>query len=158
QEGAQKIWERYFAQLIGLARKKLQSTPRRVADEEDVALSAFDSFCRGAERGRFPRLDNRDDLWQLLIMITERKAYDLANHERRLKRGGGKVFAESLPVEGDSMAGDASGGPVADREPTPAFAAQAAEEFQRLLGLLGDATLQSVAVWKMEGYTTEEIA
>ena len=36
----------------------------RLADEEDVALSAFDSFCRGAEQGRFPRLDDRDDLWQ----------------------------------------------------------------------------------------------
>ena len=33
-----------------------------------------------------------------------------------------------------------------------------AEECRRLLELLGDATLRSVAVWKMEGYTNAEIA
>jgi hypothetical protein len=51
---AQKLWERYFARLVGLARKKLQGTRHLTADEEDVALSAFDSFCRGAAAGRFP--------------------------------------------------------------------------------------------------------
>ena len=41
---AQKLWERYFQRLVGLARKKLQGMPRRAADEEDIALSAFASF------------------------------------------------------------------------------------------------------------------
>ena len=68
--------------------------PRVAADEEDVALSAFDSFCRGAQRGRFPQLDDRDNLWRLLVVITSRKAVDLAQHEgppevrRRRARGG----------------------------------------------------------------------
>ena len=44
------------------------------------------------------------------------------------------------------------------QEPTPEFAAQVAEEFERLLDRLGDADLRTIAVWKMEGYTTEEIA
>jgi DNA-directed RNA polymerase specialized sigma24 family protein len=44
------------------------------------------------------------------------------------------------------------------REPTPDFAAQVAEEFQRLRGTLGDRELRSLAVRKMEGYTTNEIA
>ena len=51
---AQQLWQRYFQRLVGLARQKLRDVPRRVADEEDVALSAFDSFCRNAEQGRFP--------------------------------------------------------------------------------------------------------
>src|SRR5436309_4711052 len=89
---AQKLWESYFRRLVGLARKKLQGTPRRAADEEDVALSAFDSFCRGAEQGRFPRLTDRDDLWRLLVTITARKAYQLALHEGRRKRGGNAVL------------------------------------------------------------------
>src|SRR5436190_81378 len=46
---AQKLWEGYFQKMIGLARRKLQGLPRRAADEEDVALSAFNSFCLGAE-------------------------------------------------------------------------------------------------------------
>jgi hypothetical protein len=51
---AQKLWEGYFGRLVRLARGKLQGTPRRAADEEDVALSAFDSFCRGLSRAAFP--------------------------------------------------------------------------------------------------------
>src|SRR5207249_6675395 len=45
---AQPLWERYFGRLVGLARDRLRGAARRAADEEDVALSAFDSFCRGA--------------------------------------------------------------------------------------------------------------
>src|SRR5262245_44675075 len=64
---AQRLWEGYYRRMVGLARAKLRSVPRAAADEEDVALSAFDSFCQGAEGGRFPRLGDRDDLWQLLL-------------------------------------------------------------------------------------------
>src|SRR5262249_44003183 len=78
----------YFRRLVGLARKKLRAAPRRAADEEDVALSAFDSFCRGAEQDRFPQLHDRLDLWQLLVLLTARKAVDLAQPERRQNRGG----------------------------------------------------------------------
>jgi DNA-directed RNA polymerase specialized sigma24 family protein len=156
---AQKLWEAYFHRLVGMARKKLNGTRRRVADEEDVALSAFDSFCRGAENGRFPSLNDRDNLWHLLVVITERKARYLAVHEGRQKRGGGKVQGESAWAE---TANDSSAGRglerIVDREPTPDFAAQIAEEYRRLLALLPDRDLQSVAQWKLEGYSNEEIA
>jgi WD40 repeat protein len=68
---AQPLWEGYFRRLVGLARARLQGVPRRAADEEDVALSAFDSFCQGAQAGRFPRLADRDDLWQVLRADTD---------------------------------------------------------------------------------------
>ena len=84
---AQRLWDAYFRRLVSLARSRLRGVSRRVADEEDVALSAFDSFCRAAEGGRFPRLNDRDDLWQLLVVITVRKACDLAKHEGRIRRG-----------------------------------------------------------------------
>src|SRR5438105_897393 len=76
----QRLWEAYFPRLVGLARKKLKEVPRRAADEEDVALSAFDSFCDGAARGRFPQLADRDDLWHVLVTITARKALQLMRH------------------------------------------------------------------------------
>jgi DNA-directed RNA polymerase specialized sigma24 family protein len=145
---AQKIWESYYQQLVRLARAKMYGMPRRMADEEDVALSAFHSFCRGAERGRFPKLLDRDDLWQLLVMLTARKAFDLKSHQTRQKRGGlGGGSAPAPPLE-----------EIIGREPTPEFAAQVAEECERLLTSLNDPTLRNVAVWKMEGYSTEQIA
>src|SRR5438874_663123 len=97
---AQELWERYFQRLVGLARKKLRDTPRRSADEEDVALSAFGCFCRGAEQGRFPRLSDRDDLWHLLVTITVQKAIDHIRRECRHKRGGGAVPGGSGGVTG----------------------------------------------------------
>jgi hypothetical protein len=48
---AQQLWQQYFQRLVGLARKNLAGSPRRAADEEDVALSAFDTFCRNAQKG-----------------------------------------------------------------------------------------------------------
>ena len=59
RDGAQALWNVYFQRLVALARVRLRGTPRRAADEEDVALSAFDSFFRGVERGRFPQLGDR---------------------------------------------------------------------------------------------------
>ena len=155
----QRLWEVYFPRLVALARKKLRAAPRRAADEEDVALSAFDSFCNGVAQGRFPRLTDRDDLWHILVILTARKALQLVRHEQRQKRGGGAVRGELTLSQG-------SEDPVAElgleqiigSEPTPAFAAQVAEEYQLLLARLGDADLRKVAVWKMEGYTNKEIA
>jgi DNA-directed RNA polymerase specialized sigma24 family protein len=154
---AQPLWERYFPRMVALARKRLRGARRREADEEDVALSAFDSFCRGAEQGRFPQLGDRDDLWQLLVVITARKAVDLLARQGRLKRGGGRVAGESGLLD---PADPSNGGieQVVGSEPTPAFAAQVAEECQRLLDKLGDDELREIAVWKMEGHTNEEIA
>ena len=149
---AEQLWSAYIQRLVGLARTKIGRAPRRAADEEDVALSAFDSFCRRAERGQFARLSDRDDLWQILVVITERKAINLMRREGRKSRGEGKVlnFSEAT--------GPTSHGAVFDPRPSPEFAAQAAEEFRRLLGLLDDDSLREVAVRKMEGYTNRQIA
>src|SRR5262249_53125838 len=122
------IQENYFRRLVSLARDRLAGVPRRAADEEDVALSAFDSFCRAAEGGRFPDLHDRDDLWQLLMVITERKACDLANYERRQRRGGGKVLDEAALRHGAAAAEDAPLARVLSQEPSPEFALQTAEE------------------------------
>jgi DNA-directed RNA polymerase specialized sigma24 family protein len=152
QTAAQPLWERYFRRLVGLARRQLQGALRGSADEEDVALSAFASFCRAALEGRFPRLADRDDLWRLLFALTLRKAHDLVRDQCRQKRGGSALLGPPHNPE------EASPEKVLDREPTPEFAAQVAEECQRLLCRLDDAELRSVALWKMEGYTNEEIA
>jgi RNA polymerase sigma factor (sigma-70 family) len=156
---AQKLWEYYFQRLVRLARKKLQGSRRRAADEEDVALSAFASFCCSARQGRFPQLRDRNNLWPLLVLITARKAVDLVQHEGRKKRGGGAVRGESALIGPDDSASRQAGiEQVLDRAPTPEFAAQVAEEYQRLLEKLSDPELRLVAQSKLEGYTNAEIA
>jgi len=150
---AQPLWERYFEKLVVLARGKLRRLNKTGAeeDEEDAALSAFNSFCEGAARGKFPKLDDREDLWRLLVVITARKAMAQADRQRRLKRGGGKVASE---VDRSPLGLDVLAGP----DPSPEFAAMVAEEYQRLLDVLDDDDLRKVAVSRMEGYTSDEIA
>jgi DNA-directed RNA polymerase specialized sigma24 family protein len=155
---ARHLWERYFRLLVSRARAALANAPRRVADEEDVALSAFDSFCRGAEQGRFPNLDDRDDLWRLLLRLTDCKAAHLLRDQNCLKRGGGKVVTEADLVGPDAEREAPGLEAVIGAEPTPELAASVAEEYRRLLDGLGDNELRSIAVWQMEGHTVEEIA
>ena len=155
-ESAAKLWQRYFDALVKLARKRLRGAARTVADEEDAALSAFDSFVRGAARGRYPRLDDRDDLWRLLVVITDRKALDQAQHERRKKRGGGKVHGMSRPFDGDSQNRDLRH--LAGAEPSPEFAALVADQCRELMARLPDDSLREVARLRMEGYSNEEVA
>jgi DNA-directed RNA polymerase specialized sigma24 family protein len=158
---AQPLWERYFVQLVRLARARLRARPwaGADADEEDAALSAFDSFCEGAARGRFPRLADRDELWRLLVVLTARKVGAQTQRQRRQKRGGGRVLREAdiLGSDADADGGDAGLEQLGGAEPTPEFAAMVAEECRRLLDDLGDENLRQIAVWKMEGYSNEEI-
>jgi DNA-directed RNA polymerase specialized sigma24 family protein len=152
RDAAQPLWEAYFVRLVGLARSQLQGLRRKtVADEEDVALSAFDSFCRHAQNGVFPRLDDRDDLWQVLLVLTVRKARSLARRDKRLKRGAGRLVTFAELDEQDLEA-------LLAAEPTPEVALQLAEECQQLLECLNDESLRGVALSKLEGYTNREIA
>lgn len=159
---AQPLWERYFDKLVNLARSKLQRQrhPRGEADEEDAALSAFNSFCAGVAHGRFPRLADREDLWRILMTITVRKAYAQIQRHKRLKRGGGQVVEEATLRAGGHRSSDHEPGleVLAGTEPTPEFAAIVAEEYRRLLDLLDDDGLRQVAISRMEGYTSDEIA
>jgi RNA polymerase sigma factor (sigma-70 family) len=147
---AEQLWQRYFLSLVQLARQRLRQARPRGVDAEDVALSAFDSFCRNAEHGRFPELHDRNNLWRVLAVITANKARNLLRDEGRQKRGG----------PGGAAADDRSAllEQVLSREPSPELAAQVTEEYERLLRLLDDDELRRVAVWRMEGHTVEEIA
>jgi DNA-directed RNA polymerase specialized sigma24 family protein len=157
RDAAQPLWERYFSRLVALAREKLRRTRRGAAieDEEDAALSAFNSFCDGAARGRFPLLADRDDLWRLLVVITARKACAQVQRRCRQKRGGGRVLDEADWI---GREGEDGLDRVIGSEPSPEFAAMVAEEYRRLLDGLGDEALRRVALDRMDGYTNDEIA
>ena len=153
-DAAQPLWERYFDRLVRLARTRLRASRRQSgdADEEDAALSAFESFCEGAVQGRFPRLDDRDDLWRLLFVITARKVVAQSERQNRQKRGRGRL------AQGDGRDGDDLFDQIVGREPSPELAAMFAEEYRLRLDSLGDDTLRQVALWRMEGRNTDEIA
>jgi len=155
---ARQLWDTYFLRMVEVARLKLHGTRSRMADEEDVALSAFKSFCHGARDGRFPQLPEHEDPWPLLLALTNHKAIDLVRHERRVKRGG-PGLASRWPDSPESAQGDDGVlSQLIGREPDPRWTYEAAEECQRLLDRLSDTLLRAIALWKIEGFMTEEIA
>ena len=114
------IWDRFFTRLVGLVQAQLRGLPRSPADEEDVALSAFNRFCLAVRRGQFPRLQDRDDLWHLLTLLAERKAGDQRRRQRRLKRGAGQVHDEAwLAARNGADSGAVGLAGFASQEPTP---------------------------------------
>lgn len=137
------LWRRYYDRLAARADVKL---PAGHIDGEDVAASAFGSFVFGVADQRFPKLDDRHDLWRVLASITDRKVIDERRRRSAVVHGGGLVAAD--PAALDSV-------PTAKQPPD--VAAMLDEQFQRLLGLL-DNKLRAIALYRLEGYTNAEIA
>ena len=144
-DAAQPLWEHYFGRLVRLAQSRLPPAGDR--DGEDVALSAFNSFCLAAARGRFPQLGDRNDLWHLLVFITAQKVANEIRRRSAAKWGGGTAHEN-----GPALAG------VLGREPSPEFAVMVADELRWRLDLLDDDILRQIALLKMENYTNREIS
>jgi DNA-directed RNA polymerase specialized sigma24 family protein len=153
----QRLWDRYFERLVRLAGARLPTHCRRAFDEEDIALSAFQSFCDRAGRGQFPQLSDRDDLWRLLATITVRKALDTMRRQTRQKRGGGHVLGESALLMGEDA--DREGvAEILSREPSPEEVARFADDYAQFFARLKDPALQAIALKRLEGQSTQDIA
>ena len=153
---ARLVWGRYFQELLVLARNHLSARIRSREDEEDVLQSMYKSFCIRQHRGDFD-LANRDELWNLLVRITLRKARNAANRHLQGKRDVRREDAE----EADRPREDASGtilDQIDSDGPTPAEAALLNEALERRFQMLKDPDLRQIALWKLEGYTNPEIA
>jgi RNA polymerase sigma factor (sigma-70 family) len=144
-DAAQELWNRYFAQLIVVARRNLRGMTRDV-DEEDVALSALKSAMLGVQNNRFPDLADRTELWPLLVTITARKALNEVKRQRTKKRDSA---TEQRLADIELVIG---------ADPSPGFAAQLEEAIHSLVEFLGDDSLQLVARQKLEGWSNDEIA
>ena len=154
----QALWERYFRRLAGIARTKLTPAARRSADEEDIALSALNSFFQAAEQGRYPDLRDRTGLWPLLACIATRRALKRNEHEFTAKRGGGQVRGDSGLAVGGEQAGHNGFDHFIGTEPTPDSIVELQELTQRLMGQLENTRLREVAQLKLIGHSNREIA
>jgi DNA-directed RNA polymerase specialized sigma24 family protein len=157
QEAARLLWQRYYGELVELARVRLGKTPRRVIDEEDVALSVMRCLYERAAVGQYAGIVNRQELWQLLATITIRKVIDKQRLLNQQKRGSGMVRGDSALMESDGDDCGSGFDQLSGDAPTPEVLAMTAEEYQRLMSLLDDDRLRQIAQCKLEGYRNEEI-
>lgn len=152
-----ELWERYFRRLVGLARMKLGDAPRGAEDEEDVAVSALRSFYSGVAAGRYPKLEDRNNLWAILAKITACKAINQRNRQLAKKRGGGNVLSEGQIASPSSM-NERQLAEFVEDGLTPDFIAAVTEQCEQLMSMLPDDKLRLIAHRKLEGHTNEEIA
>lgn len=154
-EAMHRLWQTYYTKLVTYARNKLRAMPRRSSDEEDVAVSAINSFFQAAQQQRFPQLNDREDLWRILLTITSRKAMHAIRDSQAQKRGAGTVRGESVFVNASDNGGH---GIDVSAEPTEAFGNLFATELLEQLDRLGDDRLREIAAKKLEGYSNADIA
>jgi len=144
-EATAGLWEKYFDKLVHVARRNIASLPKRAADEEDVALSAINSFFRAAEAGRLSNLQNRDELWKMLVTMVIRKANRQKDKAFAKKRGGGDVRGESIFMRPCDEASPGLAG-MPDEELVTDLMSQCRE----MIGLLDDPLMREIAVMMMD--------
>lgn len=136
-----ELMTRFRPRLLALARSTLSGRIQRMADAEDALQSAMISFWEKADRGDLKDDLNRDDLWNVMGLITVRKALRHQERERAQKRGGGKIVSGMPLHEASNAAPDAE---------TELMVTE-------LLELLDD-DLRGYALLKLLGHKNQEIA
>ena len=146
---AERLWRHYHRQLVKVACQRLNGSAKIVADEEDVVVSAFNSFFRALRENRTPRLQSDDEIWRLLVTLTARKAIKQIRYESRYKRQGNRQqYDGEVPTVDD----------ILSTEPSAEFVVAVAEEYRKLNDHLVDDEMRLIALRKMEGYSSAEIA
>ncbi len=145
---AQLIWQRYFRDLLELARNNLSKRIRQREDEEDVLQNMYKSFCLRQQRGEFD-LAGRDALWSLLVTITLRKARNTARKQGRDMRD---VAREQTLLDHDETH-PATGCSSRWTPPTPHRPRWRCSTRRWQIP-----SCASIALWRLEGYTNREIA
>ncbi len=150
----------YYERVMRLALQRVPASLRRVGDEEDIALSVLDSFLARAQRGEFPELNHREDLWRLLVCMSVRKVTGYVTQERAQKRGGGQVRGNSV-FENRDRPDEGGLHEVAADQRTPSQEVEVNECAQAILDFLEqleDPTLRKIALWKSESISNFEIS
>ncbi|MEZ6197319.1 MAG: ECF-type sigma factor [Planctomycetota bacterium] len=146
---AQALWDRFFERLRRQLERRV-APGQRMVDGEDLAISAINALCLGAREGRFARLDSREDLWQLLVVIGSRKAAS-AHRAAQVRRQLGESAVGASPSLAFGIdrvvAGEIDAAYLDDLGATCGELLEGLEPRFRELALL-----------KLEGYSNEEIA
>ncbi len=144
----QEFWQSYGVRLQRLAAEYLATRLYRRVDPEDIVQSVCRSFLLRAREGQF-QLADQDSLWSLLCAITMTKVREKARFHGRQRRD----FQRDAQLDGSRTPGS----PPFDAQPTPAEAAEFADQLEQVLDSLNDEERQ-VVLMRLEQFTCEEVA
>jgi hypothetical protein len=85
-DAAKEIWNRYYPRVVRLAALQLIKSDDRSIDEEDVAQSTFRTVYLAVMNGKYPDIEDRRDLWRLLLVSTLNRVRRHHRDSHTLKR------------------------------------------------------------------------
>lgn len=151
EQVAREFWEEYGPLLHRIAERHLPAVLRRRVAAEDVVQSALRTFLRRVQDGQF-QMEDPDGLWRLLSAITLNKLRWQTRFHFRRKRGLDREQALTPAPDQEREAFQ-----PADPGPTPAEAAEFADQFEQLLGSLDEEERRLVEL-KLQDCTNDEAA
>lgn len=134
------LWDSYVPRLIRIAGGMMRGAP--LNNSEDIAHSAFKSFCLRVRDGHFGELTRRSELWSLLLTITVRKVY----REFRRNRKGHTVNLSDLIDH------------IAAHQPSTEEVIEALDTWEYLMRILPDDETREIVGLRLEGMTLKQIA
>lgn len=150
-DAARQIWNRYYPRIVRFAELHLEKNADHAVDGEDVAQSAFRTVYLAVMDGKYPNIDDRNNLWRLLLVATLNRVRRHYRDIHALKRSVDKLA--SKPVTGRKMLMELSG---------PAAEAELADLVETLLRHLDqeDPTgeLRQIALLQLEQHSATAIA
>ncbi len=148
-QAAEAIWNRYQAKLVSIASKKLDQNPDRSIDGEDLVQSSFRYVFVAIQNGKYPDIDNREDLWGLLYVATVNRVRQHYRDVNALKRS----HISSVQAIDPAILEDLQ---------TPFAQAQAADLLEYLLSRLDledpSHTLRKIALLYLDEHSASSIA
>ncbi len=149
--GADEVFDRFARRLVGLARSRLDRKVRQKIDPEDVVQSVFRSFFSRQAEGQFD-INNWDDMWHILVVITVRKC--------GRKADGFRTAGRDIDREVSITQRDADDGPsreLAGREPTPDEVACLIETVEQLMSGANEVE-REIILMRLQGHGHLEIS
>jgi RNA polymerase sigma-70 factor (ECF subfamily) len=152
RRAVREFCERYGPLLHAFADKHLPTPLRRRLGPEDVVQSVCRTFFRRAQAGEF-HFPESENLWALLCAITLTKVQEQTRFHRRKKRDIGREVSPTY----DSSSNVAETLEPVYTQPTPAQAAEFADQFRQVLDCLDDEERRLVDL-KLQDCTNLEAA
>jgi RNA polymerase sigma-70 factor (ECF subfamily) len=151
-EAAARVFDRFAQRLITLARKQLDQHILQKMDPEDVVQSVFRSFFARNATGQLGDFETWDNLWGLLVIMTQRKCGRRMDYFHAARRDVDREVSPEPPTDQSS-----SNLGFPDDEPTPLEAAMLTETIEYLMNSLEDRHRQILAL-SLQGYAPAEVS
>jgi RNA polymerase sigma-70 factor (ECF subfamily) len=150
-EAAAQVFNRFATRLIQLARKQLDPQVRQKVDPEDVMQSVFRSFFVRNAAGQLGEFETWDNLWALLVVMTQRKCGRRIDYFHAAQRDVDREVPAKPPA--DQSTSDIG---ISAEDPTPSEAAMLTETIENLMSSLQGRQRQILTL-SLQGYSAPEI-